>query len=319
MPDFLKDPYIKDVTSLYQNTSDISVRASGKMKAKPHYAYLCVFNTLAWQPIAIGEYKKTSAMFQDMGRDLVYLPVFFNGRAMTPLNYPFDLTNRGTMEQLIPDVSTLQTLHLTRKYPYSMALYQYYLRTESIDVVASNNPDFNNADIIMSLSSPNYQVINKETASNNSYRYWKFVPSRFFSFMQATLDIAELAFFDSQNQRIKGVVSPAYEACFDDDPLTNISIKNHKEHIVVDFAQPVTISRIACVPRGDGNGIYPDNVYELFYYGESGWVSLGRKVADNYHIEYDNVPTGALYWLRNHTTGVEERIFTYENGSVRFW
>ena len=47
--------------------------------------------------------------------------------------------------------------------------------------------------------------------------------------------------------------------------------------------------------------------------------SLGRKIAHDYYIEYDNVSSGALYWLHNWTTGIEERIFTYEKGCIRFW
>ena len=37
-------------------------------------------------------------------------------------------------------------------------------------------------------------------------------------------------------------------------------------------------------------------------------------------LEYEDVPEGALYWLHDRTTGVEERVFTLEeNGEIRFW
>lgn len=51
----------------------------------------------------------------------------------------------------------------------------------------------------------------------------------------------------------------------------------------------------------------------------SGWVSLGKQRANGQNIIFDNVPSGALYWLRNLTKGREERIFTYENGCIVFW
>lgn len=47
--------------------------------------------------------------------------------------------------------------------------------------------------------------------------------------------------------------------------------------------------------------------------------SLGEKVADREFITYDQVPANALLWLKNHTKGEEERIFTYENGKQRWW
>ena len=89
--------------------------------------------------------------------------------------------------------------------------------------------------------------------------------------------------------------------------------------IILDFGQEVNIARIVCIPRGDGNGIYPENTYELFFYELGGWKSLGRKKANDFYIKYSKVPSNALLWLHNLTTGQEERIFTVENGDIRFW
>lgn len=35
---------------------------------------------------------------------------------------------------------------------------------------------------------------------------------------------------------------------------------------------------------------------------------MGIKTATGTYIEYDDVPSNGLYWLRNHTLGQEERI-----------
>ena len=88
----------------------------------------------------------------------------------------------------------------------------------------------------------------------------------------------------------------------------------------MDFGKPELVSRVVCLPRSDGNGIYPGNEYELFYYSEVGWCSLGRKEATGYSLDYE-MPANALYWLRNRTTGIEERVFTVNpiDGQVRFW
>ena len=55
------------------------------------------------------------------------------------------------------------------------------------------------------------------------------------------------------------------------------------------------------------------------YFGRNGWVYLGSKIATDFFIDFSDVPSGALYWLRNLSGGVEERIFTFENGEIRFW
>jgi len=50
------------------------------------------------------------------------------------------------------------------------------------------------------------------------------------------------------------------------------------------------------------------------------WISLGKQIGTKSQVLiYKNVPSNALFWLRNHTRGKEERIFTYENGKQVWW
>ena len=129
---------------------------------------------------------------------------------------------------------------------------------------------------------------------------------------------AEISFFAKQ-QEIKGKVltndTLMYNLC-DNNPLTYSSVRNV---VVFDMGQPVSVTEIRYLPRNDANGIYPNNEYELFYYGIKGWESLGVKVANDDYIVFDSVPLNSLLWLHNRTTGREERIFTYEDGQQRFW
>ena len=63
----------------------------------------------------------------------------------------------------------------------------------------------------------------------------------------------------------------------------------------------------------DSNEICVDNEYELFYWNMK-WISLGRKFAVDNKLHYDDVPKGALLWLKKSYSRKEERIFTYEDG-----
>ena len=87
----------------------------------------------------------------------------------------------------------------------------------------------------------------------------------------------------------------------------------------MDFGKPVDIEKILFTARGDGNTIDIGDTYELFYWGNGHWNSLGKQKANTVTLEYKNVPAGALYWLRDLTKGEEERIFTYENGKQIWW
>lgn len=80
----------------------------------------------------------------------------------------------------------------------------------------------------------------------------------------------------------------------------------------MDMGKPVNVDQINILSRNHLNIVEPNNEYELFCF-DQGWFSLGRLKSTDYHIEFENVPKGAILWLRNHTQGREERIFRYEN------
>ncbi len=63
----------------------------------------------------------------------------------------------------------------------------------------------------------------------------------------------------------------------------------------------------------------PGDLYELLVWDRGQWYTMGRQVPDTYGLDYEGVPAGHLYWLRDLTEGVEERIFTYEQGKQVWW
>ena len=176
---------------------------------------------------------------------------------------------------------------------------------------AANQPSFQNPDTLLRSLSSMGAYCEGKINTDKKYRYWRISHPHSLSF-------AELFFLDSRGELVRGQADSIFYAAFDGDPLTNIN-RYDKKNLVIDFNTPVSLSKIICLPRSDGNGIYPDNEYELFYHDLKGWKSLGRKIANGFEIEYDHVPQGALYWLHNHTTGIEERIFTVTDGIIRFW
>jgi hypothetical protein len=161
----------------------------------------------------------------------------------------------------------------------------------------------------------------------DSARYW-----RYFSPRGGYCNISELFFYK------KDAISPIMgkiigtsgsgrndgrhnrEAAFDRDVLTFFHASQSNDCWVgLDFGKPMRISKIVYFPRNDGNCIEIGDEYELFYWSNHQWQSLGKKKADHVRLDYDNCPANALFLLRNHTKGKEERIFTYENGEQIWW
>ena len=112
----------------------------------------------------------------------------------------------------------------------------------------------------------------------------------------------------------------SYEKAFDGDFLTRFSsVLPSYAWIGIDFGKPVNIERFRCIPRSDDNSIRTGDEYELLYWNEIDWRSLGRKTGETDVLHFDDVPEKALLLLRNHTRGKEERPFTYENGKQLWW
>lgn len=63
----------------------------------------------------------------------------------------------------------------------------------------------------------------------------------------------------------------------------------------------------------DENQIQKNHVYELFYFYNEKWCSVGKKKAVTNYITFKNVPHNALLLLRDYSNGKEERIFIYDN------
>jgi len=58
--------------------------------------------------------------------------------------------------------------------------------------------------------------------------------------------------------------------------------------------------------------------YELFYWQHK-WVSLGKKIAAEKALIFEDVPANGLYWLVAEGSRKDERIFTIENGEQIWW
>ena len=309
IPELFLNPFLEDVTDEYLYAADVHVPAAFALEGKPRHAYLCVFNNLDWRPTAIGTWENGKARFEKMGKGIVYLPVYYEGDKKRAFHYPFVLNVSGELEFLEPDTTDRFALRLERKYPYDGIQYSFSEALTDAAIVASNTTAEMDFDTVAFLPSENHYYLSVSLPDTlPAFRYWQVRAS-------ANIYFAETFFYDSAGIKVlpDSVFIGTY--AFDGNILTN----DLCPRVAVGFREPVRISRIVCLPRSDGNGVYPENVYELFYFAAGGWQSLGRKKAEDYFLDYENIPRGGLYWLRNLTTGVEERIFTYRNGMIRFW
>ena len=309
IPDLFLDPFLCDVTDEYLYTAEVVVNEVDNRISPSRYAYLCVFNHRKWEPTAIGRRKKSSAEFENMGKDIVYLPIYYQGDIPYSFNYPFILRTSGDVQYLIPDTTNLAAFRIERKHPYDEYQYAISAKFRNSYVLASNDKNFKLVDTLFRFPSSNHYYYSMQVLDTiQSYKYWKV------EFLEPAY-ISEIVFYDKQGRALQSKYDFITMKLFDKNPLTSTTLPE----VFIEFQEPVNVRRMVCLPGSDGNGIYPGEEYELFYYELDGWKSLGRKIARDYFLDYNNIPKGGLYWLRNWTKGCEERIFTIEDGICNFW
>jgi hypothetical protein len=323
VPALFHNLHIVDVTDEYFKTSDVTVNVDIQ---HGQYAYLSVFNEAYWRPIHWGKINDKKAVFEKMGRDVVYLPVCMTeDQQLVSVAPPFILTLHGEVKPIVPDMTERQTIKLTRKYPtfrFSSWAAQLVVGAK---IQAANRADFSDAVTLHTIRKYGTEAgeLLLDTLKTK-YRYW-----RFYSAPEGLCSVAELYFFQhGQDITMQGKITGstvedrnyAKAHVFDRDPLTFFSSPERSDSWVgLDFGESVNIDRILYIPRTDGNMVIYGDEYELKYWDKNGWRSLGRKVADNTYITFENCPVGALFLLHDCTRGVEERIFTYENGNQVWW
>jgi len=328
IPDLFRQLHIKDVTNDYMECVDVHLNVERIYSQKFKYAYLTVFNNKDWAPIHWGKINGKKITFEKMGKNILYLPVFYENDRIKPFTAPFILTVKGETKHLNPDTINRRSLTLTRKYPPFPNTHEFGRRAIGGRFEAANNPDFNNSDTIYTVT--DYGVFAGEIKLDSiqkKYRYW-----RYYSPDGSFCTLAELYFFekDSINSTIGKILGTdgsfrtdgrhTKKAVFDRDALTFFDAPYVDDAWVgMDFGKPVQMDRIVYLHWNDGNCIEIGDEYELFYWIDNCWKSLGQRKGNGASLYYEDCPHNALFLLRNYTKGVEERVFTYEDGRQVWW
>jgi hypothetical protein len=229
---------------------------------------------------------------------------------------------------MIPGREMLDTVILYTKMPYRSSVMRYADRMINGRFQTANRPDMSDTVTIHTVhKTPFYeQMVSVDQAPAGRYGIYCFAGMKYG-------DIAEMEFW--------GINESGEEEKLEGRLIGNPGMYNHEQKYAVDsvrgsffhtqdnegaqyigfdFGKPRRITRIRYCPRSDDNGIVPGELYELFYWDKTDWVSLGKQEGhSDYTLAYTNVPEGALLNIRNHTRGRENRPFTYENGRQVWW
>ncbi len=330
----LSDPFTRDVSQDYglMAIAEIEVDCSAR------HAYLCTYATgRDWFPVAINEVKGGKCRFENIADSAAYQVMVYNKGQIIPIGHPFLMLNNKQVT-LAPDLTTTRTVTLTRKYPLAPNFINACAPMRGGRFEASNRADFKQADVLHTIEKipvfqNNINLADKTDSTSGStnkteatgrinpttpktYRYVRYISSP-----EGKVPMAEVTCWSGETL-LTGTPfcekCKAPERCFDGDTYTLISWQTNGYIFGIDFGSPKELTRVLYYPKNDGNFVVPGHEYELFYYDRK-WVSMGRKKPTNFEATYDRVPANTLLLLKDHTTGREERVFTYEDGRQVWW
>lgn len=323
VPPVFRDVFQRDVTPLYASTGDLTV----KVDTPDKHVYLCSTSDDKWLPVAYAEVKDGKATFRDVGRGCVFLVAGYrNDGQMIPLSEALKFDVDGSVSELKADADSLVDITIYRKSPLLEYAWQVAVLMENGEFEAADNPAFVNAINIGRVKTPADQA-GELKADVGPYRYWRYIQRG----DSARCYVGEITMLsDGVNMNRDGRPIGNYPGgdgygdarrAFDGDALTPLSFTAAGEAwIGLDFGKPVAIDTIRYVPRSDGDMIEPGDEYELTYWCDSLWRSLGRKTATTVSIEWSDVPANAVYILHNRTKNDSVRIFLIgETGKQEWW
>jgi len=113
LPRYLASKSYVDVTRDYIPVTDVGVEIAVPLPDSVEIVYLCVFNSGEWKPIQWARIGDGRARFTDMGLGIAYLPGFYAGTEIHPINSAYILDDEKQTQPLQPALTDRTSLSLT--------------------------------------------------------------------------------------------------------------------------------------------------------------------------------------------------------------
>lgn len=316
--------FFLDVTSEYKETININIENIFQENAKSGFPVLCIFDALNnWIKVIEGEELNNQLVFRNVGTNVLYLPSFYTKGKIKPAYHPIFIDSSKNIHIYHPLELKEDSIVLHRKAglvtPRNKTKRQWIDSLRFGIFQGSNDIGFKNAQTlakIRKMSSTQPQIL--EVKCNKTYKYIRFYANKHETYL------ALLELYNKQGKRIKCKLSETSkipiswkEGALDEDQLTFYGGKGFSLVLELDF--PQTIGNIRYQARNDDNHIDQGDTYELFYWHNTTWTSLGVQLATDTLLVYHEVPQNALFWLRNLSKGKEENPFIIDNNKKQFF
>lgn len=347
IPAFFNNKHLIDVTDKYHKTTVIKVLLKDFNFKKYNLAYLAIFKRGEWQPIAWSKVDPITKQvtFNKVPVGVMYVIGTFDNYKIKANTNVFLVNNKGILNYIEPKLNTnIEKMVLFEKYPEKERLQDYRAERIGGSFQASNDIKFKDLINLYTFKKRPEGFVKKIILdSKKSYRYVRFIPK---NLKQSGIAICEYfkianntdsidngtnpyifnikSILNTKNKKVtklKGkLISNNKKASF--KRLNKASDGNLETYLTdkwvgYDFGKPEKIYSIRYAFRNANNKINVGDIYELYYYSK-GWKYIDTKKANYNFLEFKNVPSNTIYWLKNISKGKEELPFLYINNKQVF-
>ena len=321
IPLFFRDERKKDVSKEYFETTDVMLNVEiGDKTVK--YVYLCVLNYGGWSAVQWGKLREDGkVIFEDMGRGIVYMPMYCRNGMMLACGNPIIVNAKGEVESVRAET---ERERVTVSH-YTGALGYVKSKVTHGDVTGSLLVDENGDSMCVLPDGWELKSVSVDTKCKKVTRRVTMVLPR------GVLALGRLEFHskaDGEMRKIEGVkvvsnvakTSNGERVCnvLDESSSTGYCGKIEGGKVEFDLGGKYIVEKVVVCPYLH-SGFNAGVEYELCYW-DGRWRSVDRKTGGGV-IEFENAPKGALLIVRpsENTGRMGFRPFRYVNGEVEWW
>ncbi|MCM1163311.1 MAG: transglutaminase-like domain-containing protein [Muribaculaceae bacterium] len=325
--DYLTDAHTYDVTEQYTNVTTQNIVQVNSSKFSN--LYVCTYTqSEGWIPV--GKAHRSINGEVNIGPlldDNIVIVAEYNNGNLIPVSSAYLISHDKSPMEINPVLSHTRTVDLHRKYLLRTTWLNRWNEIIGTRIETSDDSEFKNS--VYNIHTFNNTPISETITINlgeNLKKYIRILPKA-----DVYPVFAELQLLDKDNHIIKYTSRDIYAVGgkltgdtivtgkLFDDKLSTTFFKRFPFWIGFNLESiNGKIDKLRIIMWNDENQIQPSHNYELFYFNNGIWNSLGRKTAESDHLVYNNVPENALLLLRDYTHGKEERIFMY-NDNKQIW
>jgi hypothetical protein len=296
----------KDVSAEYFEPHDVSVALTEAAPEETRYAYLAVFGYQQWHPVQWGRITDNSKVtFHGMGKNIVYLPVYYKHGQTIPAGSPFKLGADGRL-RMLQDNGRRDKIHLRifRGAPVCDVNRKNFSFPKGSRFVGLKDGKREHG-LLVWKDSLTLKYSETDVMTDSVFRYVRMY------LRDDTISVGEIGF-----QTSEGLVSSVKvltevetfspyenaEMLVDGIDATTCRGKVRQGYIDFDLGKEYRLTGIGFYPYLESELMEGD--YELMYWSDGDWRSVGIKSADGSgFITFDNVPSNCLLMLKNRNKG----------------